>query len=67
MAYDFVSASSLSAAGSATFWLRARSPNAAFNCVGCNVAPGSDSPVATEPLQIAFDGNIPSSVVSAQV
>lgn len=57
----------LSNTGSATYWLRARSPNAAFNCLACSLAPGSSSPVATEPLQIAFDGSVASSVVSDQV
>ena len=67
MSVMVVSRSSLSDAGSATFWLRSRSPNAAFNCDGCSLAPDSSSLVATEPLQIAFDGSVPSSVVSAQV
>jgi len=47
--------------------VRGKSPNAALNCINCLTAPGANSPVATEPLQIAFSGSPPTSVVSAQV
>lgn len=55
-------------AGSSTYWLRSRSPGTPLNCSNCLTEPGgTGSSLATEPLQIALDGSVPTSIVSAQV
>ena len=57
----------VNSAGSSQFWLFGSSPLAPLDCIACSTSPGADSPFATEPLHIAFDGSPPSSVVSAEV
>ncbi len=54
-------------AGSSQYWLYESSPLAPLDCINCSTSPVTESPFATEPLHIAFDGSPPSSVVSAEV